>query len=591
MHKINTLNNYAAPDSLEKTDLSDEIYLLLGTCQLGILAGHAEKVGKRVDHILVSAQIDMPELLPHDPSKYKAQIISLTLRDILEEQSWDMKTGYQRLKCKTEEEFASFYDDCCNRIDTLLHKLMQYNLTHGLVTFVLNFQTPQRNPNGLLVAFYTYKNPIYFFDRLNEYLERATLLYQGAYILNVDRLHSIVGKRFYQDDNISLFSHNSIVDEFNLTYDVDRIVPPVSPQAMYNSELHVIGDILWREIESSTRIVYRIDMVKLVIFDLDDTLWRGVAADDDLSVYDRTEGWPLSMIEVIFYLKARGIMIALCSKNDIDFVKDKIGVVYGGLLSMDDFQSIKCNYRRKDENIIEILTEINILPESTVFIDDNPMEIDLVKRSFPEIRTIGFNHYDWKRILLWSPELQVPYITEKLHTGSFPVSVRNELASSLSDNHFKFEVFSLFKVDLQSKYFKRFFELLNKTNQFNTTGKRWGQSELVSFLAFGGQIDVFFAKASGYDAGLVAASLTKSGTLVQLVLSCRVFGYGIEDAILNDIFKRNSGLSVDFFDTGKNSIAMMFLRRFGLEKQEVNFTVPCSLLESVSCSNVLPFIE
>lgn len=186
---------FASPDNLQLNPLHNGRFLLLGTCQLGIIAGHAEKVGKKVDHILVSASIDMPNKLPKDFNEYYAQIISITLRDILREQPWEMRSGFRRLKCQTEDDFYQFYLECVDRLHIQLRRLMQFNILYGMTSLVLNFQTPQRNPLGFITPHYRYSNPIYFFDKLNEELEKAVLSYHDAYIINVDRLHAIFGKR------------------------------------------------------------------------------------------------------------------------------------------------------------------------------------------------------------------------------------------------------------------------------------------------------------------------------------------------------------------------------------------------------------
>lgn len=564
---------FASPDNLQLNPLHNGRFLLLGTCQLGIIAGHAEKVGKKVDHILVSASIDMPNKLPKDFNEYYAQIISITLRDILREQPWEMRSGFRRLKCQTEDDFYQFYLECVDRLHIQLRRLMQFNILYGMTSLVLNFQTPQRNPLGFITPHYRYSNPIYFFDKLNEELEKAVLSYHDAYIINVDRLHAIFGKRFYQDDTTSIFSHNSIIDEFNYDKDQERLVKPILLYQYYGVEPHIFGDIVWREIDSIMRIISRQDAVKLVILDLDDTLWRGVAADDDLTVYERTEGWPISMIETLMYLRARGIMLGLCSKNDINFVTAKIEEVYGGLLELSDFQSVKCNWERKVENVAEILRDVNVLPSSAVFVDDNPTEVESVLVGFPEIRTLGFNHYDWKRILLWSPEMQVPYITDESKSRAVYSNDKMLLTPASGKVLNSFLLSADFGIGIDSKNYKRFFELLNKTNQFNTTGRRWTHSDIVNFLSEGGEIDVFFAKNNIYDAGLIAATLVLKGVVVQFVLSCRVFGQGIEDKILSSLITRKKSLDVTVKNTGRNAVALAFSKRYGFESDSLFFHI------------------
>ena len=79
-----------------------------------------------------------------------------------------------------------------------------------------------------------------------------------------------------------------------------------------------------------------------------------------------------------------------------------------------------------------------------------------------------------------------------------------------------------------SKFFDRAFELINKTNQFNTTGKRWELAEMKRFLETGGVCLVTSLKDKTIDNGIIGAALIKDGEIAQAVLSCRVFGLGAE---------------------------------------------------------------
>ena len=89
------------------------------------------------------------------------------------------------------------------------------------------------------------------------------------------------------------------------------------------------------------------------------------------------------------YFKKRSGLIAICSKNDQAPTKERFQRIRGDRIRLDDFVSVKINWSPKSENISEILTEANLLPESAVFIDDSPREIDKVRARFPSIRCLG----------------------------------------------------------------------------------------------------------------------------------------------------------------------------------------------------------
>ena len=181
------------------------------------------------------------------------------------------------------------------------------------------------------------------------------------------------------------------------------------------------------------RTIRQTDMVKLVLVDLDDTLWRGVAAEAAEVSSTASEGWPLGFAEALMFLKSRGVLLGIVSKNDEDRVREIWRRIYGTRIRLEDFAAVKINWRPKAENIEEILAEVNLLPNSVVFIDDNPVERAAVKAAFPEIRVLGPNPYLWRRILLWSPETQVATITSE--SAARTEMVQKQVQREEQENH------------------------------------------------------------------------------------------------------------------------------------------------------------
>lgn len=163
--------------------------------------------------------------------------------------------------------------------------------------------------------------------------------------------------------------------------------------------------------------------------------------------------------------------------------------MFGGQISLDDFAVRRINWSPKSENIAEILSEVNLLPKSVLFVDDNPVERASVKQAFPDIRTMGANPYLWRRILQWSSETQVVSVTEEAsRRGEMvkaqvqreqlrKVSTRSEFLESLGVRVAVSEIDSIERAS-----FPRASELLNRTNQFNTTGVRWAATDAASYF-------------------------------------------------------------------------------------------------------------
>src|SRR5437762_11667216 len=111
------------------------------------------------------------------------------------------------------------------------------------------------------------------------------------------------------------------------------------------------------------------------------------------------------------FLKQRGVLLGIVSKNDEDRARAIWQRIYGNLIRLEDFAVRKIKWQPKADNIEAILEEANLLPKSVVFVDDNPVERAAVKAAFPDIAGLGRNPYLWRRILLWAPETQVAAIT------------------------------------------------------------------------------------------------------------------------------------------------------------------------------------
>ena len=130
-----------------------------------------------------------------------------------------------------------------------------------------------------------------------------------------------------------------------------------------------------------------------VIFDPDNTLWSGVIGDDGLDgivigdTSPRAEAFK-SFQQFLKTLPERGILLAVCSKNEEATALEPFAKHPEMVLRRDDFVSFKANWRPKSDNIREIAKELNLGLDSFVFIDDNPAEIEIVRQFAPEVTTL-----------------------------------------------------------------------------------------------------------------------------------------------------------------------------------------------------------
>jgi FkbH-like protein len=297
----------------------------------------------------------------------------------------------------------------------------------------------------------------------------------------------------------------------------------------------ILGEIFWRQISDNIAILQQRNPIKLIIVDLDETLWRGIAAEDDLEYWKRVEGWPVGFVEALLVYKNRGGLLAICSKNEQEATLNRLDNIWRGAITREDFVSIKINWNSKSENVAEIIEEINILPQNILFIDDNPRELDEVRGRFPDINILAARPHDWRRIIMRSPQTQTPVVTDESLRRTDLVKARIDretLKTKLSRTEWLKSLDLREKISIVSSFDSpegtRAFELINKTNQFNTTGRRWNSAEFEEFLQNGGVCLTAALRDKNIDNGIIGVTLIKNGEIVQSVLSCRVFGLGAE---------------------------------------------------------------
>ena len=486
------------------------------------------------DFILTNnfAQLGDP---PRDPAEYDFQVVQIAFRSIFQDDLlW-------QLRHDDLDAHSRAFRQVCDRLAVQLASSLEWNTKYGLLTFVTNFFVPQDNPLGRLMPRYDLRNPSYFVERVNEALEGELRKYKNAFLLDTDKIAASMGRRFVQDDSVVQFSHNALTGYYSAAE--GRIEPLAA--AADHFDIHwspTFLDALWAEMMAMFRTLRQVDPVKLVVLDLDDTLWKGVSGEIQDIDPIMLEGWPLGVAEALCYLKKRGILLAIISKNDSKRIAEIWSKMFRGRLKLEDFAVRKINWQPKTENMQALLSEVNLLPRNTVFIDDNPVERAAMKAAFPDMRVLGKYPYYLRRILLWAPETQVPAISEESarRTEMIQAQVeRDAQRQSLSREEFlaslSLQVTLLEISSIEHPKFPRAFELLNKTNQFNTTGRRWRHEDCVAAFAAGTAFLAFEVEDRFSSYGLVGVIIIAGRTIEQFVMSCRVVGLEVENAALSRI--------------------------------------------------------
>ena len=331
---------------------------------------------------------------------------------------------------------------------------------------------------------------------------------------------------------------------------------------------------------------------KLILLDLDDTLWGGTVGDlgwenVQLGGHDHIGEALVDFQMALKSLKNKGILLGIVSKNEENTALQAIESHPEMVLALEDFVGWRINWDDKAGNILDLVTELNLGLQSVVFIDDSPMERARVREALPEVLVPEWpkDKTLYKKSLLELTCFESPAITleDTTRAKMYQVDqqrqqIKKELGSLddwLKNMEIKVEVNRLNNINLQ-----RASQLLNKTNQMNLKTRRLTESELWEWsLADANQIWVISVSDRLGNSGLTGImSLTinnREGEIADFVLSCRVFGRKIEDAMVYCIVRYARDLNLDrlifqYIETPKNKPCLSFLQSSGLEKIEKN---------------------
>ncbi len=277
-------------------------------------------------------------------------------------------------------------------------------------------------------------------------------------------------------------------------------------------------------------------------------------------------------------MKARGIVLAIVSKNDSEKIDQVWPHIWQGRLTLDDFAVREINWKSKAENVAAVMQQVNVRPDSVVFIDDSPVERAAVHAAFPEIRVLGREPFALRRILLDAPETQVPIIaaesarrTQMVQSQVARESTRarmsrDEFLASLNVSVETFQVRST-----TDERFARCIELINKTNQFNTTGRRLTVEACERAFAGGTVFWAFHVSDRFVDYGIVGVVVVNGTDLEQFVMSCRVLGLDVEQRmvaqIVSDLVTGGAEfVSARVIPTKANQLCLDVYRRCGFKQ-------------------------
>jgi FkbH-like protein len=568
---------FGAPRELQATPTPLKRVLLVGNCLLAPWPRRLRELGVEtlIDHVLMG--LAEPPVLSRPAQDYSFQVTAIGNRHVINDAEM---LQWLRLRPEDGDRAQAMVQTFKGRIERLLE--IGAATAKSIPVFVTPFLEPQQELNGRLIPG---GGVLDLYAALNAHLRAGLARMSNVYLLDTVRLFNTIGRRRLQDDVINVSTHAALAGDGFVAQDALRIEPPGRPSEHYEWNVDEFLLAAWFEAEAMYRTLRQIDQVKMICVDLDDTLWRGVLAEEgDLSQIDPVnagEGWPIGIVEALLTLKRRGVLLCLVSKNSPERVRAIFARVYRNKLSLDDFAILKIGWAPKPQSIAEAMAQAHLLPRSVVFLDDNPVERAAVQQAFPDIRVISAPLHYWRRILLWSPETQTAVLTAESarRTQMVQAQTQREEARAQSDPQTFLASLELqvevARVGPESARFARALELVNKSNQFNTTGRRWSAQELADIAEGGGLVA---AKASDKyaDYGDVFVALLRGGRVEQVVMSCRVITLGVELAAMSAVARAalatHARLVAEIVETDANGLARDLYARCGWAREGATWT-------------------
>ena len=330
---------------------------------------------------------------------------------------------------------------------------------------------------------------------------------------------------------------------------------------------------------------------RAIVVDLDGTLWGGVVGEDGVAGIQIGGDHPgnafARLQRALRSLRERGVLLAIASKNDERLALQALREHAAMILRPDDFVTTRIDWQPKPQHLVSIARELGFAPGQILFVDDNPVERERMREELPAVQVLELpeDPSGYADALLRHPSLQAIDVTAADLARADSYADRGRVESErqryerVEDFLASLEVH--IRLDpLDDGNLARAAQLMQKTNQLNTTTRRYTATQLRALQDDGADVRVVAAGdkfSPTENVGVLIVQWPESDSEVAhldtILLSCRVLGRGIESALLDWVdaeaaSKGASRLVADFFPTERNAPAQAMLSDNGFELQD-----------------------
>jgi FkbH-like protein len=359
-----------------------------------------------------------------------------------------------------------------------------------------------------------------------------------------------------------------------------------SPKLHYMARMRHTDPMLRELAQASMRYVKPLKGLtrKCVVVDLDGTLWGGVVGElgpEGIHLGPAAPGVEyVDFQEALLNLTRRGILLAVCSKNNVDDVMPVLRDHKHMVLREEHFAALRINWTNKAENLASIAEELNIGLDSFVFLDDNPVERELIRQMLPEVLVVDLPRDAslYRATLESLTDFELLAITkeDEQRASQYQANRKRqtlERTSGSLDGYLRSLEIRALVAPAAAHHVARLVQMFNKTNQFNATTRRYQTPDMERFLASPTHHVYVLEVADRFgDHGLVGAAIAveepDAWRIDSVLLSCRAMGLSAETVLLKRIYdaalaKNAARLVGEFIPTKKNGPTADFYSRHG----------------------------
>jgi FkbH-like protein len=327
---------------------------------------------------------------------------------------------------------------------------------------------------------------------------------------------------------------------------------------------------------------------KCLVVDCDNTLWGGIIGEDGIEKIQIGKTYPGNIFfdfqRRILNLFNKGVILAICSKNNENDVLSVLENHPDMLLRKKHFACIYANWNDKAENIKNISSDLNIGLDSIVFVDDSEFECDLVKRQLAEVTVINLPKkiYDYVQTIETCGLFdKLQYTKEDKKRGDlYRTNIeRNTYKTNFTDlnSYYKSLEMKIEILPVDDFAVSRVAQLTQRTNQFNLTTKRYSSDEIIQFMN-SEHHDVLLLKLSDKfgEMGIVGIqildyTLEERAIIDSFMMSCRIIGRGVENVFLKagidkSLKKNYRIIEGSYIKSDKNDLVSAFYLNNGFKQ-------------------------